>query len=64
MIFKIKDMLKPITVRELKELLDIAVEAGYGNDLVQVSDDEEVNGYHFLYSRNFGSNSRNILYLD
>ena len=57
-------MLNPITVRELKELLDIAVEAGYGNDLVQVSDDEEVTGYHFLYSRNFGSNGYKILYLD
>lgn len=57
-------MLNPITVRELKELLDIAVEASYGNDLVQVSDNEEVTGYHFLYSHNFGSDGRNILYLD
>ena len=57
-------MLNPITVRELKELLDIAVEAGYGNDLVQVSDNEEVTGYHFLHSHNFGSDGRNILYLD
>jgi hypothetical protein len=57
-------MLKPITVRELKELLDIAVEAGYGNDLVQVSDNEEVTGYHFLNSRNFGSDGHNNLYLD
>ena len=57
-------MLKPITVSELKELLDIAIEAGYGNDLVQVSNDEEVNGYHFLYNHNFGTNSRDILYLD
>lgn len=57
-------MLKPITVSELKELLDIAVEAGYGNDLVRVSDDEDVTGYHFLYSHNFGSDGCNILYLD
>ena len=57
-------MLKPITVSELKELLDIAIEAGYGNDLVQVSNDEEVNGYHFLYSHNFGTDSHDILYLD
>lgn len=57
-------MRKPITVRELKELLDIAVKDGYGNDLVQVSNDEEVSGYHFLYSRNFGSNGYEILYLD
>lgn len=57
-------MLNPITVRELKELLDIAVEAGYGNDLVQVSNDEEVSGYHFLFSHNFGSNGDDILYLD
>lgn len=57
-------MLKPITVSELKELLDMAIEAGYGNDLVQVSNDEEVNGYHFLYSHNFGTDSRDILYLD
>ena len=57
-------MLKPITVSELKELLDIAVEAGYGNDLVKVSDDEYVTGYHFLYSHNFGTDGCNILYLD
>jgi hypothetical protein len=57
-------MLKPITVSELKELLDVAVEAGYGNDLVQVSDNEEVTGYHFLYSHNFGFDGCNILYLD
>jgi hypothetical protein len=57
-------MPNPITVKELKELLDIAVEAGYGNDLVQVSDNDEVTGYHFLYSHNFGSNGYNILYLD
>ena len=57
-------MLKPITVSELKELLDIAIEAGYGNDLVQVGNDEEVNGYHFLYSHNFGTDGHDILYLD
>lgn len=57
-------MLKPVTVKELSELLNKAVEAGYGNDLVQVSNDEEVSGYHFLYSRNFGSNGYEILYLD
>lgn len=57
-------MLKPITVSELKELLDIAIEAGYGNDFVQVGNDEEVNGYHFLYSHNFGTDSHNTLYLD
>jgi hypothetical protein len=57
-------MRKPITVRELKELLDIAVKDGYGNDLVQVSDDDNVTGYHFLYSRNFGTDGWNILYLD
>jgi hypothetical protein len=57
-------MRKPITVRELKELLDIAVKDGYGNDLVQVSDDDNATGYHFLYSRNFGTDGWNILYLD
>lgn len=57
-------MRKPITVRELKELLDIAVKDGYGNDLVQVSDDDDATGYHFLYSHNFGTDGWNILYLD
>ena len=52
-------MVDPITVKELSELLNKAVAAGYGDDYVKVSDDEEVNGYHFLYSRNWGTDGNN-----
>lgn len=57
-------MLKPFTVSELKRFLGITIEDGYGNDLVQISNDEEESGYHFLYCHNFGSNGYYILYLD
>lgn len=51
-------MIDPITVKELSELLNKAVAAGYGNDYVKVSDDDEVTGYHFLRSRNWGTDGR------
>lgn len=64
-------MLNPITVKELKDLLDKAIELGYGDDFVQVSDNSEASGYHFIYSQNFGvdkisfrDEQKEILYLD
>ena len=55
--------MKPLTVKELSALLDKAIKFGYGDRIVCVSDDEECNGYHCLYSRNFGSGDE-IQYLD
>lgn len=55
--------MKPMTVIELAELLDKAIKFGYGDRVVQVSNDEECNGYHCLYRRNFGS-GEDVCYLD
>lgn len=55
--------MKPLTVNELSALLEKAIKFGYGDRIVCVSDDEECNGYHCLYSRNFGSGDE-IQYLD
>lgn len=43
--------MKPLTIKELAEISAKAVELGYGECIVQVSDDEECNGYHELYER-------------
>lgn len=55
--------MKPLTVNELSALLEKAIKFGYGDRIVCVSDDEECNGYHCLYRRNFGS-GHEIQYLD
>lgn len=55
--------MKPLTVNELSALLEKAIKFGYGDRIVCVSDDEECNGYHCLYRRNFGSGDE-IQYLD
>ena len=55
--------MKPLTVNELSALLEKAIKFGYGDHIVCVSDDEECNGYHCLYSRNFGSGYE-IQYID
>ena len=55
--------MKPLTVNELSALLEKAIKFGYGDRIVCVSDDEECNGYHCLYHRNFGSGEE-IPYLD
>ena len=55
--------MKPLTVNELSSLLEKAIKFGYGDRIVCVSDDEECNGYHCLYSRNFGGGDE-IQYLD
>ena len=55
--------MKPLTVNELAALLEKAIKFGYGDRIVCVSDDDECNGYHCLYRRNFGSGYE-IQYLD
>lgn len=42
--------MKPVTVTELRDYLNKAIDCGCGNDVVVVSDDEEVNGVHALFS--------------
>ena len=55
--------MKPLTVNELSKLLDAAIKSGFGDSIVQVSDSVECDGYHCLYSRNFGSGDK-VEYLD
>ena len=55
--------MKPITVKELAHLMAQATKLGYGDYVVQVSDDEECNGYHALFNRNFGS-GEDVQFLD
>lgn len=42
--------MKPISVKELAEKLNKAVAEGYGDYFLQVSDDEECNGYHLIFN--------------
>ena len=55
--------MRPVLVKELAELLSLAVKEGYGDYVVQVSDDEECNGYHPIYQHNFGI-GEDVRYLD
>ncbi len=38
-----------LTLKELKEQVDEAVAAGYGDRMILISDDEEGNGYHMVW---------------
>lgn len=42
--------MRPLTVKELAELLNQAVKQDKGDYIVLVSDDEECNGYHELWT--------------
>jgi hypothetical protein len=55
--------MRPVLVKELAHLLSLAVKEGYGDYVVQVSDDEECNGYHPIYQHNFGI-GEDVRYLD
>lgn len=41
--------IKQLTVKDLKELCERAIEEGYGERLIVVADDNEGNGYHGLF---------------
>jgi hypothetical protein len=54
----------PVTVKELSELLNKLVKQGYGNYAVQVSDDDECNGFHCIWNKNSAMIGENVTYLD
>lgn len=45
--------MRPVSVKELAELLNRAVAENKGDYIVLVSDDEECNGYHELWAKEF-----------
>lgn len=40
---------KPITIKLLKEYCEIAISKGWGDKTIMISDDDEGNGYHYLW---------------
>lgn len=42
-------MNKPITVKQLKSIVDNEVRKGNGNKVVMINNDDEGNGYHYLW---------------
>jgi len=45
--------MRPVSVKELAELLNKAVRENKGDYIVLVSNDEECNGYHELWTQEF-----------
>ena len=45
--------MRPVSVKELAELLNKVVAENKGDYIVLVSDDEECNGYHELWTQEF-----------
>ena len=41
--------MKPITVKQLKEYCEEVIKAGHGNKVIMISQDDEGNGYHYLW---------------
>lgn len=41
--------MKPITVKVLKKLCEDQIKMGNGDKVIMISDDEEGNGYHYLW---------------
>ena len=42
-------MNKPLTVKELAKLCQDEIKKGYGDCSIMISDDDEGNGYHYLW---------------
>lgn len=42
-------MNKPLTVRELAKLCQEEIKKGHGDCSIMISDDDEGNGYHYLW---------------
>ena len=42
-------MNKPYTVKELKELCETQIQYGNGDKIIMISDDDEGNGFHYLW---------------
>lgn len=41
--------MKPITVRQLRKLCDEQIKMGNGTKTIMISQDDEGNGYHYLW---------------
>lgn len=41
--------MKPITIKQLKHFCNIEINAGNGDKVIMISNDDEGNGYHYLY---------------
>ena len=41
--------MKPITVKELKNICEEQIYRGNGDKVILISDDDEGNGYHYLW---------------
>lgn len=41
--------MKPLTLAELKKLVDLEILKGNGDRVVMLSNDDEGNGYHYLF---------------
>ena len=41
--------MKPITVNQLKKYCEEEIKNGNGNNAIMISDDDEGNGYHYLW---------------
>lgn len=55
-------MNKPITVKELLKLCQEEIKKGHGDYSIMISDDDEGNGYHYLWFE--FSNAKDILTTD
>ena len=42
-------MSEPLTVKELKKLCEDQIKKGNGDKIIMISDDDEGNGYHYLW---------------
>lgn len=42
-------MNKPITINQLKKLCNEQIKKGNGNKVIMISDDDEGNGFHYLW---------------
>lgn len=42
-------MNKPLTIKQLKKFIDDEIKKGNGDKVIMISDDDEGNGYHYLW---------------
>ena len=40
---------KPLTIKQLKEVCEIEIKKGNGDKSIMISNDDEGNGYHYLW---------------
>lgn len=56
--------MRPVSVKELAGLLNHLINEDKGDYIVQVSDDEEQNGYHPLWDKNFPEQGEDVEFVD